>query len=285
MSKGSFIILMYHRVISRDKIDSTVQPGMFVLPETLKMHIDFLMKNFTIAPLKCLKNDSTIQSEENKPRCFLTFDDGWKDFLENAFSVLELNKTYATVFLATGYVGTEKWFWPDRLISMMNRIDKIKNGKIFSNDEKDYFYNVIEAFKRPFVDRSENAIKMLKRLGEDDIEKILSAYSSRWNISFESPERAFLSWDEVCRLKKTGHVDFGSHTLGHKILTTLESDAVKYELEESKRTLLDKKVMDGDFCSFCYPSGIYGETYQKYGCSGRIPFGRFNSKRLEHKKY
>ena len=52
MPKGTFFILLYHRVIPKDTRDIDIQPGMYVLPEIIKMHINYLKKKYAMKPLK-----------------------------------------------------------------------------------------------------------------------------------------------------------------------------------------------------------------------------------------
>ena len=64
-------------------------------------------------------------------------------------------------------------------------------------------------------------------------------------------------------MKDSGFIEFGSHTDGHKILKTLKKDEITLELEESKKSLIDEKVCEKDFCPFCYPSGVYDRHIKK----------------------
>ena len=122
-SQKEFVILTYHRVIDKDAVDMAVQPGMYVLQKTFKMQLEYLNKHFSIKPLHLLKNPSTLEAFLNKPICFLTFDDGWKDFYEYAFPLLKSYQAYATVFLPTGFIGTSQWFWPDQLLCLMKQVE------------------------------------------------------------------------------------------------------------------------------------------------------------------
>ena len=216
-----FVILMYHRVIDKDAVDMAVQPGMYVLQKTFKMQLEYLKKHFNIRPLHSLKDTSSQKPYKNKPICFLTFDDGWRDFYEYAFPLLKSYRAYATVFLPTGYIGTTKWFWPDQLLWLMKQVENKIKRTPEPIEGYDPYLETLEDFETPFVDRTENAIRMLKLLREEEIEEILSVYSRRWNVLFSPKEKAFLEWEEVRQMKESGFIEFGSHTVGHKILKNL----------------------------------------------------------------
>ena len=88
---GKLLILMYHRIINKRTSNIYLQDGMYVDPDTFRMHIKYLIRNFTVVSLDCISQivhrKSTLVG--NKPFCILTFDDGWKDFYENAFPILK----------------------------------------------------------------------------------------------------------------------------------------------------------------------------------------------------
>jgi hypothetical protein len=136
-TRNSFVFLMYHRVIPKDKPED-VEAGMYVEPETLEAHVRFLKKYFTIVPIPELsfstKNNSG--SFEGKPPCILTFDDGWYDFYEYAFPILKTCQVPATVFLPTDFIGTRKWFWTDRLAKLFFQRDEVRLLRFARNDER-----------------------------------------------------------------------------------------------------------------------------------------------------
>ena len=121
-----YVILMYHRVLGEESIDETIQPGMYITPQTLEMQISYLKRRFYIQPLRRLKGKVHEKHELKKQMCFLTFDDGWKDFYDHAFPILENHKIYATVFLPTGFIGRSKTFWPDQLLRLMKKVENKK---------------------------------------------------------------------------------------------------------------------------------------------------------------
>lgn len=73
--------------------------------------------------------------------------------------------------------------------------------------------------------------------------------------NFGRPDR--LSWDEVLQMKREAGFGYGSHTVHHFDLTSLDQKTLDYELLESKR-LIELKVQD-TVTSIAYPSGSYND--------------------------
>ena len=82
----------------------------------------------------------------------ITFDDGWKDNYQFAFPVLMKYRIPATIFLATDFIGTARWFWPDQIMllplelsnewghfsfSSLSVCSKIKSGQRLSTCKGD----------------------------------------------------------------------------------------------------------------------------------------------------
>src|SRR3989339_1110248 len=124
-SSENSLILMYHRIVPTRVVTTELEPGMYVTAETFARHIAFLAKHFTIVPLADL---FSVQSEPGKPRCAITFDDGWHDFLLHAFLVLERFQAPSTVFLPTNFIGTEKEFWTDTVARLLSREQELQQA-------------------------------------------------------------------------------------------------------------------------------------------------------------
>jgi peptidoglycan/xylan/chitin deacetylase (PgdA/CDA1 family) len=258
-SRREFLILMYHRVIFRKKINSTIQPGMFVTPQTFEMHLKFLKKNFNILPLSYIKNLNNINSSD-RPVCFITFDDGWKDFYNYAYPLIVHYSAYATVFLPTSFVGTDKMFWTDKFLNLYAQYNKRKINIV----KKFYIHNPvireIDRLKGGIDSKKENAIEILKRLRSEEIMDVLKVLEEITGKNNDIHERHFLNWDEIEEIKESGFIEFGSHSVNHRIMNTLNDDEIIGEVVESKNTIIEKKVNSKDFYAFCYPNGVFNDS-------------------------
>jgi peptidoglycan/xylan/chitin deacetylase (PgdA/CDA1 family) len=72
--------------------------------------------------------------------------------------------------------------------------------------------------------------------------------------------RAHLSRDEVVEMSEHG-IEFGSHSVNHKLLHQLPINEVKFEVEESKQQI---ESLVGKACqAFSYPAGFFSEEIQQ----------------------
>ena len=257
-NRGSSLIVTYHRVLPKTEADETVQAGMYVDPSAFASHLVFLKKHFVLRPLSAVMENSVVsKASQPRPDCFLTFDDGWRDFYTHAFPILKAHNAPATVFLPTDYIGTDKRFWTDRLAHLLSK----RNGnEPVNRSSEQRTVNSIEKLKGRLNARLEAAVEMLKPRRNEEIEGILQELAARWDVESETGGRVFLTWEEVREMAASGLVTYGSHSASHRILTTLADSDVEQELSVSREKLLSEGVAKPEFIPFCYPNGDYNET-------------------------
>ncbi len=260
-SRDDIAVLMYHRVIPKNEMGPAVQTGMVVEPETLDLHLRYLRNNFEMIPLSYLTlgQHDYAQDLRKKPLCALTFDDGWYDFYEYAYPILKMHMAPATVFLPTDFIGTERWFWTDRVGFLLDRVAHSWERTECTLPSSDPLLRELVCISGTHEMRLERAIALLKPYGIEKIEGVLSELSATLGGELASAGRAFLSWEEVLEMSHSGLVCFGSHTAGHPLLTTLTEDQAQHELRKSMDVLNARKVTNSNFIPFSYPNGNYSE--------------------------
>jgi len=259
-TRSSSLILTYHRVVEPAETDQLLEPGMYVTPKTFESHILYLKNYFEISSLKesILQNKLDLKST-TPPRCVLTFDDGWCDFYTNVLPLLKKYQVQATVFLPTDFIGSENWFWTDRLAHLISNGGEAIPFDAIGRDIPNTLCRQLCRLRGSPHARLDKAIRILKSCSNETIEKAISDLSAELGIGKDLHGRAFLSWEEVEELSRSGFVQFGSHTASHQILPTLDDETVRHELDSSKNELISRRAVDPDFIPFCYPNGNMDE--------------------------
>ena len=263
--KSEIAVLMYHRVLPRNEMDFTAQAGMFVEPETLKAHLLYLRRHFEVVPLSylALTQPEAEKISDRKPLCALTFDDGWVDFYKYAFPILRANDIPATVFLPTDFIGTERWFWTDRLAFLLDRLLRAGNFSLDSSATTDGLLLELTQTKGSPEEKLESMIARLKAHLPERIDSVLTQLTVALGEGTVPTKRAFLSWEEVREMFASGLITFGSHTASHPLLTNVSEEIARQELSKSKVALIAQGVVDRNCISFSYPNGSYSAALSR----------------------
>ncbi len=245
------LILAYHRVVPEDSEDlSFVQPGMYVCGATLDMHIRYLRAHYDVLPLE------ELISTEADNACAITFDDGWRDNYVTAFPILRAHGVPATIFLATGLVGTTVWPWPDRICFYIHKASPTAFSEVF---ESAWRQEVGEPSGTPARSAdafaaAEEVLRRLKHVEHRLLQRIVVRIDDRFRELHAAlhGQRPWLTWEEALEMGSHG-ISFGSHTENHVILTNVPPAEARAEIVNSG-TVLAAKV-GKPTAAFCYPNG------------------------------
>ena len=111
LTRSQAAVLMYHRVCPRE--NSWSFPG--VSPNDFEKHMEYFKNNFNILPLDTLAQYLKDGKSVPQKSISITFDDGYRDNLVYAYPILKKYSIPATVFLTTGFIGTDRLLWWDKI--------------------------------------------------------------------------------------------------------------------------------------------------------------------------
>lgn len=245
-SSSRLLILAYHRVL-RKKHNFLFDEGVIsASPEAFEEQVKFCKKYFSLIGFQQLKEslESKIILPPNP--LIITFDDGYRDNYEYAYPILKKYNVLATIFLSTGYIGTNRLFWWDEIAYIIKKTFK---NKIILKDN---------SFKLNNLDNRKIAInlilKYVKNISDEVRRNTISQLKD--DLKVRMPEdinsTTILNWDQVREMSLNG-IEFGSHTVNHPILSNCKEEQMKYEIEYSKNKIekeIGKKVI-----VFSYPVG------------------------------
>ncbi|MFH1891806.1 MAG: polysaccharide deacetylase family protein [Candidatus Zixiibacteriota bacterium] len=260
----SALILTYHRVLSEDEMARCIsQPGMVVSADSFRWQMEYLNRTCSVVSLSELI-DSVGAGHNNDRICAVTFDDGWQDVYVNAYPILRAMNLSATVFLTTGFIGTKRLFWPERLTAALLPDSTISEQALEQLSEIDKQCAELVREVGTHSDRKSRTeridflierLKLLKLADREAFVKTIDQISDEPGRSEES--RHLLNWDEVAEMK-AGGISFGSHTVNHVLLTKVSLDEAEREIRESKTDLENKLGEPVDL--FAYPNGNWNEA-------------------------
>ena len=270
--RGRVVILTYHRVVSDDMLqDEHIQPGMYVRGQSFEAHIAYLRKRFTIVSLdELLDLWQTNRLKSDQSYCVITFDDGWKDNYQFAFPVLMKYQIPATIFLATDFIGTARWFWPDQMMLLLGKCSRHTTSAAdrkaastilaetigVTRSEADGIFRHVESGDP--IDPNA-IIELCKGVEVGKVHQIIDRLSRALHMDLPA-HRVLLNWDEVREMAGKG-VTFGSHSGSHRIMTQIPLSAVKTELIDSRKTMLEQGIKPVPV--FCYPNGTFDRNIQE----------------------
>lgn len=255
--QSNIFIIMYH------KIDYDASPlfGASVNPDVFERHISQLSKNYEIIDLNDINKSWSSRSSRkiNKDFVILTFDDGYRNNYIHAFPVLKKYRVPATIFLATGFIGTDRLLWHDEIAwilynaASVPEIAALAKHNIYQDitDDLLLFYN---------CDKSEQVkilfsiVAKLKCLSIEERIRMIKGLAKvcKVNIWPGKSSRAMLSWDEVVEMSDNG-ISFGSHTVSHPVMSSVSASNARSEIVTSKKII--EGYIQKSVTTFAYPYG------------------------------
>jgi peptidoglycan/xylan/chitin deacetylase (PgdA/CDA1 family) len=248
------LVLMYHRVLPEGHPDRLhEQPGMFVSPQTLALHIGILKRNFEILHLEDWARDAANGRPVPRMACALTFDDGWRDNFDHAFPILQAEAVPATIYLLPDLVGTRYSFWPNRLARLLG---DSRNNDAYSGwpDWLRSQLRQVGALSLPLSMPQIDAVigECKSRYTDDEMLRLLDTVANAGGDG--GGDRDLMNWDEIRQMAGGGKIRFGSHTRRHTRLDARAPAEVLQDEIGASRRLIEQQLQTS-VSSFCYPNG------------------------------
>lgn len=253
---GSLVVLMYHRVLPQDSpARTTEQPGMYVSPETLDLHLRELRRHFELVHLDDWLQRSKRSATLPRLACAITFDDGWRDNYEFALPVLVRHGAPATIFLVSSYIGTSYLFWPNRLMNLLQKAFMEPGSVSFPEPLSRIVSPVLAHAARRGELRAEDAdalVQSAKDWNEEEIRGLVQTAAKSCHDSSDAKE--LLDHEQIVKMDASGLVRFGSHTATHlRLGGRISPQELEREIVGSRKLLQSQSGQDVNL--FCYPNG------------------------------
>jgi peptidoglycan/xylan/chitin deacetylase (PgdA/CDA1 family) len=244
LASPQVVILLYHRI-------SPDQDNLFftepVSPQSFEKQLEDLSRTYELLSLDKLA--CYIQQRKTLPKkaLVITMDDGYKDNYLYAYPILKKYHAPATIFLATGHIGTERLFW-------YNKVQYIIHATCLVEADVDGLGKFRLQSRENKLKASSIVVERLKRMPEREKNSLVDRLANALgvNIPDDLGREFVLSWDEVKEMSSDG-IAFGAHTVSHPILTNLPLEQAKWEIAQSKKDIEER--LRQPVTAFAYPNG------------------------------
>lgn len=224
--------------------------------DDLRTNLGFLRRHrFRTASLNELLN-GTDTARGSGPFVVFTVDDGYAEFADIAAPVFAEFDCPVTVFITTGPVDGNMWYWWDRA-SYALRETRATSVEITLGGRATRWEWRSPAQREEALSSLCEALKLVT---DEEKELALKVLADRLAVSMPSvppPQFAAMSWSDVRRCAKLG-VTFGPHTVSHPILPHVDAARSDREIRESWKRLATE-CGDATVPVFCYPNGAYSD--------------------------
>lgn len=256
-------ILIFHKIIPEY---DAIWPG--IHPKLFEEIITLVKKNYTILPLHYLHSNPGMDFTN---ACFITFDDGYKDYLDYAHPILRKHAVHSTLFVLPFDLSNHGHIWTSTIIYFVKHY--------WFSDVRDFFisHNQHINFGDKLDDFSLNLAitKHFCTLQQEERRPIIETLQSKFVNDNRIIEKELLTFVELKKLG-TDLVDIASHSLTHpSFKQETNENFITYEILESKKII--ETQLDVSVSSFAFPFAVYNElalnTVKKYY---KIGFTRLN---------
>lgn len=218
LAQHNGLILLYH-FIDHEIPVALANTLHNISPSTLQTHIEVLSRFFRFVSLQ-----EFSQAKSKRGLAAITFDDGYKNVLENALPVLEYFGYPATLFL-NPITFSKRWNWRDKVRYLIHYQlqQKFSDGFTFNN-KSGRFYR--------YSKHPENNSALLDHALDNFLN---DAHNNLANDLYGN--RPYVQKKDL--LTKHPLISYGSHSQNHYVLSSLTDQQQAQEIERAAQCLQD----------------------------------------------
>ena len=178
----------------------------------------------------------------------MTFDDGFENNHSVAFPILQQHGIPATFYLSTGFIGSPRVFWVDKVEYLLNEsplraltLDSLAAGYTLDSPQN----------RKRALAEIKGRLKSEPALVGQTIAEMEAVCQTPNRYDYE--DYRTLSWDQVREMNHSELYRFGSHSVDHAILSQFSRPEKEHQIRASKETLEDE--LQEEIHDFSYPEG------------------------------
>ena len=240
------LILAYHGVSQRPGVRSWWH---LVSADQFRQQLRYLTRHYRVLSLDDALGELWSGGLKEATAC-ITFDDGYRNNCTVALPILRAFQAPATVYLATGMVGTDRRLWSVVLESAF--VATSATSVTFEQTGTARHIPTEVDGRRTLAHAVIDQLKLLRPAARDPVLADLHAQLGDGHGA-TSDDFAMMNWADVRTMEATGLVSFGGHTMNHEIVSRLDEKELEREIDECLSTL--RRNLTRVSPTFAFPNG------------------------------
>ncbi len=238
------VVLNYHRV------GTATDPFPNLDVANFRAQMAWLKRNCNVIAPADFREQAESGVSTAKPNVMVTFDDGYRDYFDHAYPVLQEYGIRAMNFLCTRFVDDPSVIgWWDRLYLAVRATRKLRAELPWNAAGHDTF-ELSESGKAAFLAAAKDYIK---RQPETDKEATTALILSALGVDASTlrAPRQTMTWEEV---RQAGDLTtYGGHTHNHVIVSRLDGQPLDDEIRTCRERIETETGKPVE--TFAYPNG------------------------------
>jgi peptidoglycan/xylan/chitin deacetylase (PgdA/CDA1 family) len=247
-----YTILLYHGVHGADEaLGLRNSSGKHIAADRFAAQMRHLAATRPLVSMRAIAAAYRGEGEIADGAVAVTFDDGFRNNYRHALPVLERYGVPATVYVATGFIGSGRMSWTDQLESALLRsreprldIETGGSRRSWPLDGDAARLACLAAVKTlckamPYAEKDTLVDRIIDALGVDPQDS--------------HPIYAFMDWNEVRAMAASPLIDFGAHTVDHVALAKVPVEEMRRQIDLSVAAL--ETELQRPCAFFSYPEG------------------------------
>jgi peptidoglycan/xylan/chitin deacetylase (PgdA/CDA1 family) len=195
------------------------------------------------------------RGEGRRSAVALSLDDGYRDNRTHLLPLLQRMGLSATIYLETRALDERRVNWTHKLFWCLERVEPVDFVHRYTELSRDRQGGIL---LNQLVPHGEADVYHVKRVLKYECEPVERERAmDRLFAELGGDERAladalYMTWDDV-RALRDGGLELGAHTVSHAILSRLEPEAQRAEVEGSRASI--ERALGAPPASFAYPFG------------------------------
>ncbi len=222
-------VLTYHRIGTPAELGPAASVLAECTTETFAEQMRWLREHAD--PVDVATAVAILDRRQPPPRrpVLVTFDDGYRDDLARMRPVCERFGIRPVIYLPTGFVGTRRRFWWDRVAMC---IKLTARSSFRAPLEPEQLLPLGSPAEREAA--TELLLPHVEHLAPGAQEELIAVLEERLGLGCTAlaDEPVVVGWEEA--RAALAWCDFGAHTITHPRLSTLAPEALRREIAESK---------------------------------------------------